>query len=62
MTFLVYMCVKLTTRDLYHDSYSPHLTSTYTCGVTIAPRLRGGAIKTSEVQKIIATILNVIPH
>ena len=60
MTFLVNMCVKLTTRDFYHDSYSPYPTNTYTCGVTIMPRVRGGAIKSFEV--LIATIVNVIPH
>ena len=54
MTFLVYMCVKLTTRDLYHDFYSPHLTSTSICGVTIAPRVCGATIKSFEVLKIIA--------
>ena len=30
------MCVKLSPRDLNLDPYSPHPTSTYTCGVTIA--------------------------
>ena len=62
MTFLVYMCVKFITRDLYLDSYPTHPATTYTCGVTIAPRVRGGAIKSFEVLKIIATIVNVIQH
>ena len=30
------MCVKLPPRDLNLNPYSPHPTSTYTCGVTIA--------------------------
>ena len=29
------MCVKFPLRDLNLDFYPPHLTSTYTCGVTI---------------------------
>ena len=62
MTFLVYMCVKLTARDLYHESYPAHPTRTYTYGVTIPPRVRGGAIKSFEVLKIVATIVNVIQH
>ena len=36
------MYVKLPFRDLNSDPYSPHPTSTYTYGVTIAPRMRGG--------------------
>ena len=36
------MCVKLPLRDLNPDIYPPHPTSTYTCGVTIAPRVCGG--------------------
>ena len=60
MTFLVYIGMKLTTRDLYHESCPPHPTSNYTCEVTIKPRVCGGAIKSLEVLKIIATIVNVI--
>ena len=33
------MCVKLPLGNLNPDSYPPHPTSTYTCGVTIAPRM-----------------------
>ena len=33
------MCVKLPLEDLNPSSYSPHLTSTYTCEVIIAPRV-----------------------
>ena len=62
MTLPVYMCVKLTIRDLYHDSYPPHPTISYTCGVTIVAGVRGGAIKSFEVLIIIATIVNVIQH
>ena len=29
-------------RDLNRGLYPPHSTSTYTCGVTTAPRVRGG--------------------
>ena len=36
------MCVKLTSKDLNSGSYPPYLTSTYTCGVTIALRVCGG--------------------
>ena len=35
------MCVKLLSKDLNLDHYPPHPTSTYTCGVTIAPRMCG---------------------
>ena len=37
------MCVKLHYRDLNSGPYPPHLVSTYTCGVTIAPRMCGGS-------------------
>ena len=37
------MCVKLLSEDLNPDLCPPHLTSTYTCGVTIAPMVCGGA-------------------
>ena len=33
------MCVKLLLRDLNPNPYPLHPTSTYTCGVTIAPRM-----------------------
>ena len=36
------MCVKLPPGDLNPDSYPLHLISTYTYGVTIAPRVCGG--------------------
>ena len=36
------MYVKLPPEDLNLNSYPPHPTSTYTCGVTIAPRVCGG--------------------
>ena len=37
----MYMYVKLPSRDLNFSPYPPHLTSTYICGVTIAPRVCG---------------------
>ena len=36
------MCVKLPPGDLNPGPCPPHPTSTYTCGVTIAPRVCGG--------------------
>ena len=36
------MFVKLPSEDLNPSPYPLHLTSTYTCGVTIAPRVCGG--------------------
>ena len=39
------MCMKLSPGDLNSDPYPPHPTSTYTCGVTTAPRVRGGQTK-----------------
>ena len=38
----MYICVKLTSRDLNSNPSPPHLTNTYTCGVTIAPRVCNG--------------------
>ena len=38
------MYVKLPLGDLNLVPYPPHPTSTYTCGVTIAPRVGGGEI------------------
>ena len=35
------MC-EVPSYKLKSDLYPPHLTSTYTCGVTTAPRVRGG--------------------
>ena len=36
------MCVKLPIGNLNSESYPPHLTNTYTCGVTIASKVYGG--------------------
>ena len=36
------MCVKLPLEDLNPNPYPPHPTSTYTYGVTVAPRVCGG--------------------
>ena len=36
------MCVKFPPRDLNPGPCHQHPTNTYTCGVTIAPRARGG--------------------
>ena len=36
------MYVKFPLKDLNPGSYPPHLTSIYTCEVTIAPRVCGG--------------------
>ena len=36
------MCVKLHFGDLNPGPYPPHSTSTYTCGVIIAPKVCGG--------------------
>ena len=35
------MYVKLPPKDLNLGPYPPHPTNIYTCGVTIAPRVRG---------------------
>ena len=39
------MWVKLPLGDLNPSPYLPHPTSIYTCGVTTAPRVRGGQPK-----------------
>ena len=38
------MCVKLSLEDLNLGPYPPHSTNTYTCGVTITPKVYGGDI------------------
>ena len=38
------MCVKLPPGDLNSGPCPPHLTNTYTCGVTIAPKMCGGEL------------------
>ena len=38
------MCVKLPLGDLNHSPYLLYPTNTYTCEVTIAPRVCGGKI------------------
>ena len=40
----MYMCVNLPFGDLNSDPYPPHLTSTYTYGVAIVPRVCDGYI------------------
>ena len=46
------MYVKLPPGELNFDPYPPHLTSIYTCRVTIAPRMRGGTSPdTSIIEK-----------
>ena len=35
------MCVKFPLKDLNSGPYPPHSISTYTCGVTIVPRVCG---------------------
>ena len=39
------MCLKLHLGDLNSSLWPPHPTSIYTCGVTTAPRVRGGQPK-----------------
>ena len=38
------MCVKLPSRDLNPDTYPPHPTSTYTCGVAVALKVCDGGL------------------
>ena len=38
----MYICVKFSPRDLNPGPYPPHPTNTYTCGVTIVPRVCNG--------------------
>ena len=37
------MCVKFSLGDLNSSPYFPHLTNTYTYGVTIIPKVCGGS-------------------
>ena len=39
------MCVNIFPEDLNSDLYSPHLTITYTYGVTITSKVRGGFLR-----------------
>ena len=51
------MCVKLHYEDLNPNPILPHLTSTYTCRMTITPRVRGGILsqllKTSKICTLV---------
>ena len=50
------MCVKCPLGDLNPDPYPPHLTSIYTCGVTITPRGSGGmtnGLKRSLIREVL---------
>ena len=51
------MCVKLPPRDLNPDLYPPHLISTYTCRVIIAPRSCGG-----KYPLDLSKYINVLTH
>ena len=48
------MYVKLLPEELNPGPYLPHPTNTYTCGVTIAPRVRSDTINFSikKLKKI----------
>ena len=35
----MYMCIKFSTKYLNFNPYPPHLTSTYTCKMTITPKI-----------------------
>ena len=52
------MCVKLPLRDLNPGPYPPHLTSTYTCRVIIAPRVRSSVDDDSYVATQIDKLFN----
>ena len=43
------MCVKLLPENLNPDPYPSHSTSTYTCGITTAPRVHSGTLKIIEL-------------
>ena len=43
--------MKLPPEDLNPSHYPPHFTNTYTCGVTIAPRMYGGPIVIARKKK-----------
>ena len=49
----MYMCMKLSPNDLSPGSCPPRPTSTYTCEVTIIPRVYGG----SEIEKVLIVLL-----
>ena len=51
------MCVKLSPENLNLSPYPPHLTSTYTCGVTTVSRVRSGKI---VILSIIAKVKPII--
>ena len=55
MTFLVYMCVKLTTRDLNYDSYLPY--KQLYLWSDLHAKVCGGSIKGFEVLQTIAMIV-----
>ena len=50
----IYVCVKLSPRDLNHSPCPPHRTNIYTCRVTTIPRVCGGIsdVKDTTVRNI----------
>ena len=54
------MCVKFPPRDLKPGPCPPHSTSTYTCAVTIAPRVYGGLCLILNVYIYIYICMNVL--
>ena len=53
------MCVKLSSGDLNPRPYPPHPTSTYTCGVTIAPRVCDGQVVLKLKRCVFVEILGI---
>ena len=59
----MYICVKLPPRDLNSSLCPPHPTSTYTCGVTTAPRVHGNLfiyLKSKSFLPLFACYKNLI--
>lgn len=53
------MCVKLFFVDLDYGSYPPHLISTCTCRVTVAPKICGGCYYYYAKRLFIYLLINV---
>ena len=56
------MCVKFPPRDLNIDSYSPHPTSTYICGVTIVSKVYGSKSTINLLYKKFTNWENMIVY
>ena len=54
------MCVKLSSENLNFGSYPPHFTNTYTCEVTIVPKMYGNLVSFLKKYYRIVPLISII--